>query len=62
MESGHPEEHTRENIPVMETASFVEKNAGVNHVWWDCRALNKPSDFGYLKLMRIRHNEHNQPE
>eukprot|EP00972_Heterocapsa_arctica_P087663 12926261-Heterocapsa_arctica.AAC.1 len=25
MESGHPEEHTREKITVMETAAFVEK-------------------------------------
>eukprot|EP00972_Heterocapsa_arctica_P043952 6491346-Heterocapsa_arctica.AAC.1 len=25
MESGHPEEHTRDNITVMETVSFVEK-------------------------------------
>eukprot|EP00972_Heterocapsa_arctica_P005680 838052-Heterocapsa_arctica.AAC.1 len=39
-----------------------EKNAGVNHRWWQCRTLNKHSNFGYLKLMQIRHNEHNQPE
>eukprot|EP00972_Heterocapsa_arctica_P114498 16442716-Heterocapsa_arctica.AAC.1 len=38
-----------------------DKNAGVNHLWWECRALNKHADFGYLKLMQIRHQEENQP-
>eukprot|EP00972_Heterocapsa_arctica_P085842 12650797-Heterocapsa_arctica.AAC.1 len=47
----------------MEIVCFVENNnAGVNHLWWECRALNRHSDFGYLKLMQIRHREHNQPE
>eukprot|EP00972_Heterocapsa_arctica_P017231 2546324-Heterocapsa_arctica.AAC.1 len=39
-----------------------EKNAGVNNLWWECRALNKHADFGYLKLMQIRHKEQHQPE
>eukprot|EP00972_Heterocapsa_arctica_P058003 8557468-Heterocapsa_arctica.AAC.1 len=62
MESGHPEERITERIIVMETVYFAEKNAGVNHLWWECRALNRHSAFGYLKLMQIRHREHNQPE
>eukprot|EP00972_Heterocapsa_arctica_P101581 14967096-Heterocapsa_arctica.AAC.1 len=31
-----------------------EKNAGVNHLWWECRTLNRHSYFCYLKLMKIR--------
>eukprot|EP00972_Heterocapsa_arctica_P108280 15946373-Heterocapsa_arctica.AAC.1 len=38
-----------------------ENNAGVNHLWWDCVALNKHSHYGYLKLNQIRHREGNQP-
>eukprot|EP00972_Heterocapsa_arctica_P038970 5740683-Heterocapsa_arctica.AAC.1 len=54
--------HKRENNSNGDCLLGGEKNAGVNHLWWDCRTLNKPSDFGYLKLMQIRHYEHNQPE
>eukprot|EP00972_Heterocapsa_arctica_P046002 6787217-Heterocapsa_arctica.AAC.1 len=38
-----------------------ENNVGVNHLWWDCIALNKHSNFSYLKLNQIRHREGNQP-
>eukprot|EP00972_Heterocapsa_arctica_P018997 2804881-Heterocapsa_arctica.AAC.1 len=47
---------------VMETVRCGEKNAGVDHLWGECRALNKHDDFGYLKLMQIRHKEEHQPK
>eukprot|EP00972_Heterocapsa_arctica_P094737 13969475-Heterocapsa_arctica.AAC.1 len=34
-----------------------EKNAGVNHLWWDSRALNKSSDDILDHLTRIGANE-----
>eukprot|EP00972_Heterocapsa_arctica_P039448 5809727-Heterocapsa_arctica.AAC.1 len=54
--------HKREKINTGDCLLCGEKNAGVNHLCWECRALNRHSDFGYLKLMQIRHREHNQPE
>ncbi len=32
------------------------------HLWWECRALNRHSDFGYLKLVESRRKHQNQPE
>eukprot|EP00972_Heterocapsa_arctica_P043391 6404641-Heterocapsa_arctica.AAC.1 len=37
-------------------------NAGVNHVWWECLALNKYNDLGYLNLNKKRAQENNKPE
>eukprot|EP00972_Heterocapsa_arctica_P094325 13910439-Heterocapsa_arctica.AAC.1 len=39
-----------------------DKDAGVNHLWWDCPSLNKYSDLGYLNLKEIRRKENNQTE
>eukprot|EP00972_Heterocapsa_arctica_P009387 1381678-Heterocapsa_arctica.AAC.1 len=62
MESGHREGLTKYRTTAMETVCYVEnKNARVNHLWWDCIALNKHTTFGYLKLNQIRHREGNQP-
>eukprot|EP00972_Heterocapsa_arctica_P059956 8843576-Heterocapsa_arctica.AAC.1 len=46
----------------MEYGHREGRNAGVNHLWWDCVAFNKLSHFGYLKSNQIRHREGNQPE
>ena len=28
-----------------------ERNAGVNHLWWNCPCLNSVTDFNYTSLM-----------
>eukprot|EP00972_Heterocapsa_arctica_P018477 2730097-Heterocapsa_arctica.AAC.1 len=38
-----------------------ENHAGVNHLLWECRAPNKQSNVGYLKLIQARHKEQHQP-
>eukprot|EP00972_Heterocapsa_arctica_P077680 11456282-Heterocapsa_arctica.AAC.1 len=37
-------------------------NAGVNHILWECPALNTYSDLGYLNLHKTRAQENNKPE
>eukprot|EP00972_Heterocapsa_arctica_P086272 12717144-Heterocapsa_arctica.AAC.1 len=36
--------------------------AGVNHIWWDCPALNKYSDLVSLNLNKQRETNNNKPE
>eukprot|EP00972_Heterocapsa_arctica_P099986 14744727-Heterocapsa_arctica.AAC.1 len=36
-------------------------NAGVNHIWWECPALNKHSNLGYLNLNKRIQTENNKP-
>eukprot|EP00972_Heterocapsa_arctica_P056806 8385553-Heterocapsa_arctica.AAC.2 len=33
----------------------------VNHIWWECPALNKHSDLGYLNLHKKRAQDNNKP-
>eukprot|EP00972_Heterocapsa_arctica_P023171 3412672-Heterocapsa_arctica.AAC.1 len=54
--------HKRENNRNGNYLLCGAKNAGVNHLWWECRALNNQSNSGYLKLIQARHKEQNQPE
>eukprot|EP00972_Heterocapsa_arctica_P038583 5686642-Heterocapsa_arctica.AAC.1 len=53
--------HKRENNCNGDCLLCGEKNAGDNHLWWECRALNNHDDFGYFKLIQIRNKENNQP-
>jgi hypothetical protein len=39
-----------------------DKDAGVNHLWWDCKRLNSITDFGYNRLLMIRKRLDNKPE
>eukprot|EP00972_Heterocapsa_arctica_P114279 16441644-Heterocapsa_arctica.AAC.1 len=50
------------NIAMAIVCFVVNKNAGLNHLWWECRVLNKHANFGYLKLNQLRNRENNQPE
>eukprot|EP00972_Heterocapsa_arctica_P035706 5252604-Heterocapsa_arctica.AAC.1 len=36
-------------------------NPGVNHIWWDCPALNNYSDLGCFNLNKRRDKENNKP-
>eukprot|EP00972_Heterocapsa_arctica_P000312 44527-Heterocapsa_arctica.AAC.1 len=33
----------------------------VNRIWWECPALNKHSDLGYLNLHKKRAQDNNKP-
>eukprot|EP00972_Heterocapsa_arctica_P046437 6852092-Heterocapsa_arctica.AAC.1 len=34
----------------------------MNHIWWDCPALNEYSDLGYLNINKRRGQQNNKPE
>jgi hypothetical protein len=38
-----------------------ERNAGVNHLWWNCPCLNSVTDFNYTSLMNNRKRLDNKP-
>ena len=38
-----------------------EKNAGVNHLWWNCRRPNDITDYNYHGLLIIRKKMENKP-
>eukprot|EP00972_Heterocapsa_arctica_P082362 12136599-Heterocapsa_arctica.AAC.1 len=37
-------------------------HGGAHHIWWDCPALNRKSELGFLHLHDRRTNETNKPE
>eukprot|EP00972_Heterocapsa_arctica_P028915 4254291-Heterocapsa_arctica.AAC.1 len=37
-------------------------NAGLQHIWWECPAMNSVSNLGWLHLEIIRANMNAQPE
>eukprot|EP00972_Heterocapsa_arctica_P109083 16063001-Heterocapsa_arctica.AAC.1 len=42
--------HKIQNTSNVECLLCESNDAGVNHIWWECPALNRHSDLGYLNL------------